>query len=590
MPAYSAPVQEMAFVIDELAAAETAVGGLDNYQEYGVGPELTTAVLDEAGKLAGEVLAPLRPLGDKEPAVCKDRKIILTPGFTEAWSKMAEGGWQGISIPAEHGGQGLPEIYGSAAFEMWSAANMAFGLGPLLTAGAALAIAAHGTEQQQALYLEKMNSGEWSGTMNLTESGAGSDLSVLKARAVPDGDHYRLFGQKIYITWGDHEATSNIIHLVLARLPDAPAGSGGISLFIVPKYVLDEDGNPGERNDVYPVSTEHKLGIHGSPTCVMAFGDTDGAIGYLLGPAHQGLRCMFTMMNEARLKVGLQGLGIAEGATQKALGYARDRVQGGRPILEHPDVLRMIYTMKSLTEAMRAIGYVESVTLDQSHYAEDAAARESAQMRVDLMIPIIKGWMTEIGNEVASLGVQVHGGMGYIEETGAAQYLRDVRIAAIYEGTNGIQAADLVGRKISRDGGSLLDSLLDRADASAVEARACGDNRMVTMGAAIERATAGLRSSVAITVERGTTAAGHALLGSFDLMMQAGYVLGGWQLLRSALLCQQHIANGSASDFHYNKIVTAEFYCSHVLTRAQAHGNSVENAVEGFLTEGLVGL
>ncbi len=590
MSMYTAPEQEMAFVIDELACAGATVGSLDAYAECGVGPELTTAVLSEAGKLAGEVLAPLRTVGDEQPAVCKDKKIVLPPGFAEAWSKMAEGGWQGIAVPPEHGGQGLPEIYGSAAFEMWSASNMAFGLGPLLTAGAALAIGAHGTSEQKNLYLEKMNSGEWSGTMNLTESGAGSDLGVMKAKALPEGDHFRIYGQKIYITWGDHDATSNIIHLVLARLPDAPEGSAGISLFIVPKYLLDENGDPATHNDVYPVSTEHKLGIHGSPTCVMSFGDSEGAVGYLLGQPHQGLRCMFTMMNEARLKVGMQGLGISDAALQKAVAYARERVQGGVPIIEHPDVLRMLYTMKSLTEAMRAVSYVESITMDLAHYAADAAAREHAQLRIDLMIPIIKGWLTEIGNEVASLGVQVHGGMGYIEETGAAQYLRDVRIAAIYEGTNGIQAADLVGRKIRRDGGSTLETMLDDAASSASEAAASAAPAIKEMGEALANAVADLRKSTAVTVARSASSMPHALLGSYDLMMQSGYVLGGWHLLRSALICRERIESGSASDFHQHKIVTAAFYCRQIMPRAAAHGNAVSNAAEQLLVDGVAGL
>ncbi len=357
MSNYHAPLEDMSFLIEELLQAGEVLGSLPAYAELGLGPDLTTALLDEAAKLAGDVLAPLRRVGDEQPASCRDGAVTLSPGYGEALQQLAAGGWMGIASDPEYDGQGLPELYAVAACEMWNSANLAFGLAPLLSTGAALAIAAHGSEQMKQLYLPRMHAGEWAGTMNLTESGAGSDLGVMKTRAVPEGDHYRIHGQKIFITWGDHDATPNIIHLVLAKLPDAPAGSRGISLFLVPKYLVNADGSLGERNDVYPVSTEHKLGIHGSPTCVMAFGDNGGAIGYLVGEENRGLACMFTMMNEARLKVGVQGLGAAEGAYQQAVAYARERVQGGVPIIEHPDVRRMLLTMKSLNEAMRAFVY-----------------------------------------------------------------------------------------------------------------------------------------------------------------------------------------------------------------------------------------
>lgn len=403
---YRAPVEDMAFVIDELCEVESALNDVEVFVELGVGSELTAALLDESAKLSAEVLAPLRRVGDEQPATCADGKVTASPGYEDAFRQLSAGGWVGISAPQEFGGQGLPELYTTAACEMWNAANMAFALAPILSIGAALAIFAHGSEEQKARYLEKMYSGEWAGTMNLTESGAGSDLGVLKAKAVPEGDHYRVYGQKIFITWGDHEATDNIIHLVLAKLPDAPAGSRGISLFIVPKFLINEDGSLGERNDVFPVSTEHKLGIHGSPTCVMAFGDKDGAIGYLIGGENNGLRCMFTMMNEARLKMGVQALGAADGAYQKALAYAKDRVQGGVAIIRHADVKRMLLTMKASTEAMRAFAYSAAITMDRAHHLKDA----QQQARVDMMIPVIKGWLTEMGEELASLGVQVHGG------------------------------------------------------------------------------------------------------------------------------------------------------------------------------------
>ena len=484
MDSYRAPVEDMRFLIDEVLDAETQLGGLPHFEDLGVGPDLTTALLDEAAKLAGDALAPLRRVGDEHPTACADGAVTLSPGYTDAFAQLGAGGWVGISADANYGGQGLPELYGTAACEMWNGADMAFALAPILSCGAALVIAAHGSDQQKSTYLEKMHSGEWTGTMNLTESGAGSDLGVMKTRAVPDGDHYRIFGQKIYITWGDHDATDNIVHLVLAKLPDAPAGSRGISLFIVPKFLINADGSPGDRNDVFPVSTEHKLGIHGSPTCVMAFGDNEGAVGYLLGGENNGLACMFTMMNEARLKVGLQALGAADGAYQKAVAYARERVQGGVPIIEHPDVKRMLLTMRSLVEAMRALAYSEAVTMDLAH-AGPAQDRALNQARIDLMIPVIKGWLTEVGQELTSLGVQVHGGMGYVEETGAAQYFRDVRITSIYEGTNGIQAADLATRKVGRDGGAMMEAI--QADIQAtIELLACStDESLVQLGACL---------------------------------------------------------------------------------------------------------
>ncbi len=459
MANYRAPIEDMSFLIDELLEAGSSLGNLPPFEEQGVGPELTSALLDEAAKLAGDVFAPLRRTGDLQPATCREGRVTVSPGYDTAITQMADSGWLGITAPLEHGGQALPELYGTAVNEMWNGANMALALQSFLTTGAAMAIAAHGTDEQKQIYLENMYGGQWAGTMNLTEAGAGSDLGGMTTRAVPEGDHYRIHGQKIFITWGDHEVCENIVHLVLARLPDAPQGSRGISLFIVPKYLVNADGSPGERNDVYPVSCEHKLGIHGSPTCVMTFGDNDGAVGYLLGEENRGLACMFTMMNEARLKVGLQALGTADGAFQKALAYARERIQGGVPIIEHPDVQRMLLTMKAMTEAGRSFAYTEAHVMDRLHVAS-GEERVALQSRIDLMIPVIKGWLTEMGQEVTSLGVQVHGGMGYIEETGAAQYARDVRITSIYEGTNGIQAADFVTRKLGRDNGATMGTVL----------------------------------------------------------------------------------------------------------------------------------
>ena len=577
MDTYRAPLEDMGFIIDELLDAESTLGTLPAYADFGVGPDLTNALLDEGAKLAGDVLAPLRRVGDEHPATCKDGKVTVSPGYAEAIQQFSAGGWVGIAADVNYGGQGLPELYSTAGHEMWNSANIAFALAPLLSSGAALAIAAHGTEEQKQTYLEKMHSGQWFGTMNLTESGAGSDLGVMKTRAVPEGDHYRITRQKIYITWGDHEATENIIHLVLAKLPDAPEGSRGISLFIVPKFLVNADGSLGERNDVYPVSCEHKLGIHGSPTCVMAFGDTEGAVGYLVGQENQGLACMFTMMNEARLKVGIQGLGAAEGAYQKALAYARERVQGGVPIIEHPDVKRMLLSMKALTEGMRALAYTEALTMDLAHAGpEDERAQQ--QSRIDLMIPVIKGWLTEVGQELTSLGVQVHGGMGYVEETGAAQYLRDVRITSIYEGTNGIQAADLVTRKVGRDGGATMESVLQALRDTVNELNASDDPRIAIIGKGLGDALADMERSTQTILQAMADDVAIALGASFDYMMQTGYLFGGWQLARSALVALRRLGEGSDNPFYEKKIATAVFYAEQILPRCAGHAGAVHTA------------
>lgn len=577
MSTYRAPVEDMSFLINELLDAENVLGSLPVFEGLGVGPELTTALLDEAAKLAGEVLAPLRRVGDEQHATCSERQVTASPGFEDALRQMGAGGWIGISCDANYGGQGLPEIYSTVGHEMWNSANMALALAPMLSSGVALAINAHGTEEQKQTYLEKMNTGEWMGTMNLTEAGAGSDLGVMKAKAVPEGDHYRITGQKIFITWGDHQATDNIVHLVLAKLPDAPAGSLGISLFIVPKFLINEDGSLGERNDVYPVSTERKLGIHGSPTCVMAFGDDEGAIGYLLGEENRGLACMFTMMNEARLKVGVQGLGASEGALQKATAFARERVQGGVPIIEHTDVKRMLLLMKSLSEAMRALAYTEAITIDLAHLGPQEE-RAAQQTRIDLMIPVIKGWLTEVGQELTSLGVQVHGGMGYIEETGAAQYFRDVRITPIYEGTNGIQAADLVARKLGRDGGAGMETILQEVRETVAQLEACGDARLAVIACALRTALAEQERSSEFIVQALKDSAEVAMGASFEYMMQTGYLFGGWHLGRSALVALQKLQAGSDNSFYEAKIATAAFYSEQVLPRCTGHAGAVAGA------------
>ena len=455
---YRAPVADIKSALDHAAGFASARSeGL-----YGdLADDVVEAVLEEAGRFASEVIAPLNTVGDRQGARFDAGSVIMPPGWKDAYHAWAQAGWNGLASPAQWGGQDLPQAVNAACVEMWNSAAMAFGLGPVLTMAGIDALAAHGSEELKRNYLPKLVSGEWMGTMQLTEPQAGSDVGALRTRAERAADgSYRITGQKIFITYGEHELTDNIIHFVLARLPDAPPGTKGISLFLVPKFLLKPDGSPGERNDVRAHSIEHKLGIHASPTCTMVFGDKGGAVGYLIGEENRGMACMFTMMNRARLAVALQGVAIAERATQQALAYAHERKQGRASgshdgpalIIAHPDVKRMLLTMRSLTRAARAICYATAVALDRAERGSDAAARKAAHERASLLTPVAKAFSTDIGIEVASLGIQVHGGMGYIEETGAAQHFRDSRIAAIYEGTNGIQAIDLVTRKLPMSG------------------------------------------------------------------------------------------------------------------------------------------
>jgi 3-(methylthio)propanoyl-CoA dehydrogenase len=576
MPIYRAPVRDMQFVIAELAALEN-LATLPGYEEFT--PDLAEAVLEEAAKFAEEVLAPLNKPGDEQGASLTSDGVVVAEGFGTAYRQFVANGWNGLSGDPEYGGQGLPWLIAAATVEMWNSANMSFALCPLLTAGAMEAIHAHASDEIKRRFLPKLVSGEWAGTMNLTEPQAGSDLSAIRAKAVPEGDHYRISGQKIFITWGDHDMAENVVHLVLARLPDAPEGTRGISLFLVPKFLVGPDGSLVDRNDVACASIEHKLGIHASPTCVMNFGEREGAIGYLVGQEHQGLARMFTMMNEARQKVGLQGLGIAERAYQAARDYAKERVQG-RPmgqrngnrvtIIYHPDVRRMLLTMKSQIEAMRAFGYVLAADIDVAHRHPDTAERYRRQKRVDLLTPVLKGWCTELGVEIASLGVQVFGGMGFIEETGAAQYLRDARIAPIYEGTTGIQAADLVGRKLAMDNGAAMADLI--GEMRAVDAQLGGaDNidlpaireKLATAIEALERATEWMLH----TIRDDPNA---ALAASVNYMMLTGYVCGGWQMARAALAARAKLASAADERFCRAKIATAVFYAEQILPKASA--------------------
>jgi 3-(methylthio)propanoyl-CoA dehydrogenase len=575
---YSPPLADMRFALDELAGLPqiTQLPGCEQ-----ASADLVDAVLDEAGKLARDVLAPLNDVGDRERARLENGVVRTPSGFKEAYRRYAEGGWNALPFEPAHGGQGLPVALSTAILEMWNSANMGFALCPLLNIGAVELLQAHGSDEQKRIYLEKMVSGEWTGTMNLTEPQAGSDVGALRTRAVKEGDHYRISGQKIFITYGDHDFTTNIVHMVLARLPDAPPGTKGISLFLVPKFLVKPDGSPGPRNDIRTVSLEHKLGIHASPTCVLAFGDNGGAIGWLVGEENRGIECMFTMMNSARLNVGLQGVAIAERAYQQARDFARHRVQGrpigtqtsgatsALPIIHHPDVRRMLLAMKAQTEAMRGLAYVTAGAIDRARHEPDAAARAAAQRRADLLIPVVKAWSTDLGVEIASTGIQVHGGMGYIEETGAVQHLRDARINPIYEGTNGIQANDLLGRKLMRDNGEaardfiaemrLLDRFLAMQPAPA----------FATIRAHLAPAITALETATDWIVENWQADTPRTIAGAVPYLKLFGTVAGGWIVARAALAAQGRLdRHDGEPGFNAAKISTAAFYAEQYLPAA----------------------
>lgn len=569
----------MEFVIHELADF-AGVAALPGCEELNA--ELVHQVLDEAGKFASGVLGPLNHIGDRQGTKLQRGAVKTADGFKEAYRRFVDGGWNGLSASSEFGGQGLPYLIAIPVGEMWNSANMAFCLCPMLTSSAIEAVLHHASPELQQTYLGKLVSGEWTGTMNLTEPQAGSDLSAVRCRAVPQGDHHRLHGTKIFITWGEHDVAENIIHMVLARLPDAPDGVKGISLFLVPKILPS-----GERNDVQCVSLEHKLGIHGSPTAVMAYGEKEGAIGYLVGEQNRGLEYMFTMMNYARLGVGVEGLGIAERAYQHALAYARERVQGREPggservaIIRHPDVRRMLLTMKSQIEAMRALCYFAVSRLDFATRHPDERERSRNQALVDLLIPVVKGWCTEAAVEIASLGIQVHGGMGYIEETGAAQYFRDARITTIYEGTTAIQANDLVGRKLLRDEGEAARLLLAEMDLAILRLSEHGE--LSAIQTALANAVAALRESTQSLLESGETAT--ALAAAVPYLKLFGIVAGGWQLARAATVSTSKSGSESV-DFFKQKVATAHFYCDHVLPLAPALATSIMRGSPSVLDE-----
>ena len=583
MTVYQAPLDDMRFVLNELADLD----GVSKLPGLGdATPDVVDAILEEAGKLAAEVLAPLNKSGDEEGCVLENGVVTTPKGFPEAYAKFIEGGWNGVPFDPEYGGMGLPYLVTAATFEIWQGANMAFAICPTLTQAAVELLEIHGSGELKGVFMAKLVSGEWTGTMNLTEPQAGSDLSKVRTQAARDGEnagHYRITGQKIFITHGEHDLTENIIHMVLARSPDGPEGIKGLSLFVVPKFLIKDDGSLGARNDIRCLSLEHKMGINGSPTCVMSFGEGGGvdggggAVGYLLGEENRGIEYMFTMMNNARLAIGVEGVGVAERAYQHARDYAAERVQsratgsddpGSVTIDHHPDVRRMLLSMRAQTEAMRALALYAAAQLDAAKRHPDEARRKDAQARVDLLIPVVKAWSTDTAIDVANTGIQVLGGAGYIEESGAAQYLRDVRITAIYEGTNGIQALDLVGRKVARDRGAAVQALI--ADMrTTVPAGQDGDDMGVIRDALSDGIDA-LSEATDWIVETFPEAPEAAAAGAVPYLKLMGIVAGGWLMARAARTAAKRLEKGDDSPFYPEKMVSARFYADHILVQAPA--------------------
>ena len=579
---YTAPVKDMLFDIEHLANIEQ-IAQIPGFEDAGL--DTAAAVLEECAKFNEGVLAPLNFEGDKNPSSWNNGVVTTTPGFKQAFRQYAEGGWQGLQHPADFGGQGLPKTIGAACIEMTNSANMSFALCPLLTDGAIEALLTAGSDELKATYLEKLVTGEWTGTMNLTEPQAGSDLALVRTRAEPQPDGtYKVFGTKIFITYGEHDMAENIVHLVLARVQGAPEGVKGISLFVVPKFLVNKDGTLGARNDAHCVSIEHKLGIKASPTAVLQFGDHGGAVGYLVGEENRGLEYMFIMMNAARYAVGMQGIAIAERAYQKAVQYAKDRVQSrpvdgsiaaSAPIIHHPDVKRMLMTMRAYTEGCRAMSTVAAAAFDAAHHHPDADTRKQNQAFYEFMVPLVKGYSTEMSQEVTSLGVQVHGGMGFIEETGAAQYYRDAKILTIYEGTTAIQANDLVGRKTARDGGQVAKGIAAQIEKTEGELLASG----TPAAQAVAKRLAAARKALVDVIEfvaGGTKASPNAVFaGSVPYLMLAGNVVAGWQLARSLLVAQDLLQKGQDAAFMRAKITTAQFYAEHILVKAPGLRDSI---------------
>lgn len=574
---FKAPVEDMLFALNNLCGLED-IAQLPGYED--AQPDMVEAILAEAAKFSQEVLAPLNTVGDQKGATFANGEVTTTPGWADAYQQLVEMGWNSPKTNAEHGGMGLPAVVNASIQEMFTAANTSFMLAPLLTQGAIESISGFASAELQEVFLPKLVTGEWTGTMNLTEPQAGSDLAAITSKAVPEGDHYLISGQKIFITYGEHDMSDNIIHLVLARLPDAPAGVKGISLFIVPKFEVNADGSLGRRNDVACISIEHKLGIHASPTCTMAYGTNGGAIGYLVGEPHDGLKYMFTMMNAARLGVGLQGVGVSERATQRAIEFALERKQGQTPkdtaptIMGHPDIRRMLGLMKARTDAARVLAYRAAAAEDLAEKSLDAENRAYYQRRLDLLIPVVKGWSTELAVDTSSLGVQIHGGMGFIEETGAAQHFRDARITTIYEGTTGIQALDLVGRKIKRDQGTAAMELVQEIRKTAHEAaqQTNSDADWVKISAMVSDAAQTIEDVTKWLVERNDHSPQSAAANVLELF---GIALGAWVMADSAIAASKKATQEGASDYLTSKLKMVVFYAGHVYPKASMLKNVV---------------
>ena len=584
---YKAPLKDMLFNIQHIANIEE-VAKIPGFEDAGF--ETAQAVLKECAKFNEGVLSPLNWKGDQTPSSWKAGVVTTTPGFKEAFKQYAEGGWQGLQHPADYGGQGLPKTIGAACGEMLNSANMSFALCPLLSDGAIEALLTAGSDDLKATYLEKLVSGQWTGTMNLTEPQAGSDLAMVRSRAEPQGDGtYKVFGTKIYITYGEHDMVENIVHLVLARVSGAPEGVKGISLFVVPKFMVKADGSLGERNDVHCVSIEHKLGIKASPTAVLQYGDKGGAVGYVVGEENRGLEYMFIMMNAARYAVGMQGIAVAEMAYQKAVSFARDRVQSrpvdgsvkaSVPIIHHPDVKRMLMTMRAYIEGCRAMASSAAAAYDASHHHPDAEVRKQNHAFYEFMVPLVKGYSTEMSLDVTSMGVQVHGGMGFIEETGAAQYLRDAKILTIYEGTTAIQANDLVGRKTSRDGGQTAKAIAAQIEVTEAALMKQGSADAVVVAKRLKAAREAFVDVVGFVADNTKASPNAVFAGSVPYLMLAGNVVAGWQMARSLLAAQGELAKGIDADFMKAKITTARFYADHLLTKTPGMRDSIVEGAE----------
>ncbi|WP_423453959.1 acyl-CoA dehydrogenase [Ottowia sp. VDI28] len=583
---FKAPLKDMLFNIEHLARIDQ-IAAMPGFEDAGL--ETAQAVLEECARFNEGVVAPLNVVGDTAPSSFKDGVVTTTAGFKEAFKQYAEGGWQGLQHPTEYGGQGLPKTIGAACVEILNSANLSFALCPLLTDGATEALLTAASDEQKDIYLEKLVTGQWTGTMNLTEPQAGSDLALVRTRAEPQPDGtYKIFGTKIFITYGEHDMAENIVHLVLARVAGAPEGVKGISLFVVPKFMVNADGSLGARNDAHCVSIEHKMGIKASPTAVLQFGDHGGATGFLVGEENRGLEYMFIMMNSARYAVGMQGIAVAERAYQKAAAYAKERVQsrpvdgsvkGSATIIHHPDVRRMLMTMRALIEGCRAMASVAAAAYDAAHHHPDAEVRQQNQAFYEFLVPLVKGYSTEMSLEATDLGVQVHGGMGFIEETGAAQYYRDAKILTIYEGTTAIQANDLVGRKTARDGGQTAEGLASQIEATEKEL-AAGSADAQAVGKRLGAARKAFLDVVSFIAAQAKGDPNAAYAGSVPYLMLAGNLVAGWQMGRALLVAEQELAKGNDTAFMQAKIVTARFYADHILTRAPGVRDAIVEGAE----------